>query len=158
MMSHDRSPICMKRPKTQLRRTEDHCQSQWHLVCQTAHIQIKVSFVFILLDNTDFCACEWRSATVCLDKVAYFTHKETQKSRSHNLFGSELSQRNTLIKMKILALKFFQQSKACDICELSWRRRLEWWSSWLWNEKQFSFRHWLVIRNGQLVMCSSPKC
>lgn len=50
-------------------------------------IQIRVSFVFILLDRTDFpwlCSTlvgEWRRGTVCLHKVAYFMVEQTPKKR-----------------------------------------------------------------------------
>ena len=69
----------------------------------------KPSYTFKLksvLYSTDF---PWRSATIYLDKVVYFTLKQTPKNRAVcNVFlEKELLPQNMLIKIKILMLKLF---------------------------------------------------
>ena len=72
------------------------------VICEVfSLVQVKVSFVFILFDRTDFpclCSalvCDWRSMTVCL--------------RLKGNCCNEIM----LIKMKILTVTLFWQFKVC---------------------------------------------
>ena len=65
---------------------------------------------------------EWRSTTVCLNKVAYFRLGHTPKKRAvHDaLFKRELLKWNTLIKCTFLRWHYFGSLKHV-MCEIFWK-------------------------------------
>ena len=76
-------------------------------VCEAfSLIQVKVSFVFILFDRTDFPCFVLRPGLW------------VKKHDGLSLSEGELLQWNTLIKMNILTVTLFWQFKACVLCLL----------------------------------------
>ena len=76
-------------------------------VCEAfSLVQVKVSFVFILFDDTDFPCLFSTLVNLCV-----------KKHHCLSLSEGELLQWNTLIKMKILMMTLFWQFEACVLCQ-----------------------------------------